>query len=255
MNILAIGDVVGTPGCDFLRKHLPRLKKQYDIDLCIVNGENSADGNGITPGSATHILTSGADVITTGNHVFRRREIYDYLDETPHVLRPANYPDGAPGSGYYIVDTGRVQVCVVSIMGTVYLDALANPFMVMDEILGKVGNAIVVVDFHAEATSEKKALGFYLDGRVAAVYGTHTHVQTADEQILPRGTGYMTDIGMTGPALSVLGVDPQLAVKRFVTKMPVKFLNATGPSALNGVVLCIDDKTKLVNSINKVKVE
>jgi len=255
MNILAVGDVVGTPGCDFLRQHLPALKKLYNIDLCIVNGENSADGNGITPGSATHILTSGADVITTGNHVFRRHEIYDYLDDTPHVLRPANYPDSAPGHGYYIIDTGRVQVCVINLMGTVYLDSLASPFFVIDDILSKIGRSIVIVDFHAEATSEKKALGYYLDGRVAAVYGTHTHVQTADEQILPRGTGYITDIGMTGPSVSVLGVDPQLAIKRFVTKMPVKFQNAPGPCALCGVILCIADKTGLVNSINKVRIE
>jgi 2',3'-cyclic-nucleotide 2'-phosphodiesterase len=255
MNILAIGDVVGTPGCDFLRKHLPSLKKLYHIDLCIVNGENSADGNGITPGSAMHILTSGADVITTGNHVFRRHEIYDFLDETPHVVRPANYPDAAPGHGYFTIDTGRTQICVVNLMGTVYLDALANPFFVIDDILSKIGRAIVIVDFHAEATSEKRALGYYLDGRVAAVYGTHTHVQTADEQILPKGTGYMTDIGMTGPSVSVLGVDPQLAIKRFVTKMPVRFQNATGPSSLCGVRLCISDKTGLVNSIEKVRVE
>ena len=255
MNILAIGDVVGTPGCDFLRKHLPSLKKLYKIDLCIVNGENSADGNGITPGSAMHILTSGADVITTGNHVFRRHEIYDFLDDTPHVVRPANYPDSAPGHGYFTIDTGRTQVCVVNLMGTVYLDALANPFFVIDDILSKIGRAIVIVDFHAEATSEKRAMGYYLDGRVAAIYGTHTHVQTADEQILPKGTGYMTDIGMTGPSVSVLGVDPQLAIKRFVTKMPVRFQNAAGRSSLNGVRLCISDKTGLVSSIEKVRVE
>jgi metallophosphoesterase, MG_246/BB_0505 family len=255
MNILAIGDVVGTPGCDFLRRHLPALKKLYQIDLCIVNGENSADGNGITPGSAAHILSSGADVITTGNHVFRRREIYDFLDENPHVLRPANYPDSAPGRGFYIVDTGRLQVCVVSLMGTVYMDALANPFLTMDDILGKVGKALVLVDFHAEATSEKKALGYYLDGRVSAVYGTHTHVQTADEQILPQGTGFITDIGMTGPSASVLGVDPQQAVRRFVTKMPVKFQNAQGPSFLCGIVLCIDNKNMQTISIEKVRIE
>lgn len=255
MNILAIGDVVGTPGCEFLRKHLPGLKKLYSIDLCIVNGENSADGNGITPGSATHILTSGADVITTGNHVFRRREIYDYLDETPYVLRPANYPPSAPGHGCYIVDTGRTRVRVINLMGTVFMDALENPFSAADRILSETEDCITVVDFHAEATSEKRALGFYLDGRVAAVFGTHTHVQTADEQILPGGTGYITDIGMTGPSISVLGVDPKLAVKKFVTKMPVRFQNAPGPVALNGIVLCINDNSGLVNSLNKVRIE
>lgn len=255
MNILAVGDVVGTPGCEFLRQHLPSLKKLYKIDLCIVNGENSADGNGITPGSAMHILTSGADVITTGNHVFRRREIYSFLDETPYVLRPVNYPDSAPGGGYYIIEVGHVQVCVVSLMGTVFMDALSNPFLTMDNILHTIDCPIVIVDFHAEATSEKKALGFYLDGRVSAVYGTHTHVQTADNQILPGGTGYMTDIGMTGPSVSVLGVEPKLAVNRFVTKMPVRFKNATGPSFLCGAVMCINDKTGHVISIEKIQVE
>jgi hypothetical protein len=255
MNILAIGDVVGTAGCDFLRKHLPSLKKTYHIDLCLVNGENSADGNGITPGSAMHILTSGADVITTGNHAFRRREIYDFFDETPHVLRPVNYPASAPGHGYYIIDTGRTLVCIVNLMGTVYMDSLDNPFFAIDNILGEVGNAMVIVDFHAEATSEKRALGYYLDGRVSAVFGTHTHVQTADEQILPRGTGYITDIGMTGPLNSVLGVESALAIQRFVTKMPVRFATAPGACSMCGVILDIDDKTHLTNSINRVRIE
>ncbi|HEX2939383.1 MAG TPA: TIGR00282 family metallophosphoesterase [Ruminiclostridium sp.] len=255
MNILAIGDVVGTPGCEILRKRLPSLKKYYNADLCIVNGENSADGNGITPGSATHIFSSGADVITTGNHVFRRREIYNYLDETPQIIRPANYPGSAPGIGYCYVDMGRSKVCIVNLMGTVYMDALANPFLLMDEILNKIEDTIIIVDFHAEATSEKKALGYYLDGRVSAVYGTHTHVQTSDEQILPGGTGYMTDIGMTGPKNSVLGVDPKLAIRRFVTKMPVRFQNATGESSVCGVLLCIDDKNGRAFSIEKIYVE
>jgi hypothetical protein len=254
MNILAIGDVVGTAGCDFLRNHLPALKKMYGIDLCIINGENSADGNGITPGSAMHLLTSGADVITTGNHVFRRREIYNYLDENPHVLRPVNFPKSTPGQGSYVIDTGRAQVCVVSLMGTVFMDALDNPFLVMDEILKNTGNAIVIVDFHAEATSEKKALGYYLDGRVAAVYGTHTHVQTADEQVLPRGTAYISDIGMTGPYNSVLGVDSDAAIQRFVTKMPSKFTQASGSCSLNGVVLDINDKIyrTTIAKVNKI---
>lgn len=255
MNILAIGDVVGSAGCEFLRNHLPSLKKIYDVDLCIVNGENSADGNGITRGSAIHIITSGADVITTGNHVFGRHEIQNFLEENPHVLRPANYPDAAPGNGYYIVDTGRAQVCIVSLMGTVYMDALGNPFHTMDHILKEVGDSIVIVDFHAEATSEKRALGYYLDGRIAALYGTHTHVQTADEQILPHGTAYITDIGMTGPITSVLGVDPKPVIHRFVTKMPSKFTTAPGPCSINGVILDINIKTHLANSIKRVRIE
>jgi metallophosphoesterase (TIGR00282 family) len=255
MNILAIGDVVGSAGCDFLRKHLPSLKKTHKIDLCIVNGENSADGNGMTPNSAMHILTSGADVITTGNHVFRRREIYDFLDENPQVLRPANYPESSPGHGVYAFDTGRTLVCIINLMGTVYMDALDNPFLKIDSILNENKNAIVVVDFHAEATSEKRALGYYLDGRVSAVFGTHTHVQTADDQILPHGTGYITDLGMTGPTNSVLGVDTRLAIQRFVTKMPVKFTTAPGACSISGIILNIDDKTRFTTLIKKVRID
>jgi metallophosphoesterase (TIGR00282 family) len=255
MNILAVGDVVGTPGCEFLRDHLPALKKLYNIDFCIVNGENSADGNGITPGSAMHILTSGADVITTGNHVFRRHEIYNYLDETPYVLRPLNYPESAPGNGYYITEVKHVPVCVVNLMGTVFMDALSNPFSTMDSLLKKIDCPVIIVDFHAEATSEKEALAFYLDGRVSAVYGTHTHVQTADNRILPGGTGYMTDIGMTGPFMSVLGVDPKLAIKRFATKMPIRFKNASGPCYLCGQIMCINDKTGHIISTEKIQVQ
>ncbi|CDZ23638.1 putative protein ymdB [[Clostridium] cellulosi] len=255
MNIMAIGDVVGTSGCEILRKRLSSLKKLYKIDLCIVNGENSANGNGITPESAEHIFASGADVITTGNHVFKRHEIQDYLEEKPYIIRPANYPSSVPGKGYCIVDMGKFRVCVVNLMGTVFMDALANPFEVMDDILSKVQDAFIIVDFHAEATSEKKAMGFYLDGKVSAIFGTHTHVQTADEQILPNGTGYITDIGMTGPSLSVLGVDPKLVIRRFVTKMPVRFQNATGPASMCGIILCIDDKNGRTISIEKICVE
>lgn len=255
MNILMVGDVVGTAGCEFLRSHLPTLKKTYNIDLCIVNGENSADSNGITPGSALHIMTSGADVITTGNHVFHRKEIYNFLDDNPNVLRPANFPEQVPGNGYYIVDTGRTQVCVVNLMGTVYMDALDNPFLKMNKILSEVGNCTVIVDFHAEATSEKKALGYYLDGKVAAVCGTHTHVQTADEQILPKGTAFITDLGMTGPSVSILGVDSKPVIQRFLTKMPARFTPAPGPCTLNGVILDIVDKTHLANSIKRIQIE
>lgn len=256
MNILAIGDVVGSAGCDFLRRHLPALKKMNGIDLVIANGENSADGNGITPASAEHLFTSGVDVITTGNHVFRRKEIYNLLDENPRILRPANYPAGTPGRGYTVIDTGRVNVCVVNLIGTVYLDSFDSPFLTADAILREAGSGLLtVVDFHAEATSEKRALGFYLDGRVSAVFGTHTHVQTADEQVLEGGTGYISDLGMTGPYRSVLGVDPQLVVRRFLTKMPVRFANADSPSFLSGVILDIDNKTKRTNFIKRVQIK
>lgn len=259
MVILAIGDVVGSGGCAFLRDHLPALKKLYGIDFTIVNGENSADGNGITPASARHIFTSGADVITTGNHVFRRRELHDMLDENPFLLRPANYPERDPGHGWCVVDTGRMQVCVVNLMGTVFLDSLDNPFYKADAILReiqeKVGEAVILVDFHAEATSEKRALGLYLDGKVSAVYGTHTHVQTADEEVLPKKTGYITDIGMTGPIHSILGVEPGPVLERYLTKMPVRFVNAGAPYRLCGVIFDIDNNTKTTNSVKRVQIK
>ena len=187
MNILVIGDVVSDIGCRFLRKKLPAFKKLKDIDFCIVNGENSAAGNGITPLSAQELFTSGADFITTGNHVYRRKEVYDLLDESEFIIRPCNYPEANPGKGYSIVDMGRYSVAVINLMGTMYMESLENPFTAVDRVLKEIGNAtpVILVDFHAEATSEKQALAYYLDGRVSAVYGTHTHIQTADDSILP----------------------------------------------------------------------
>lgn len=255
MNILAIGDVVGKAGCDFLREHLQALKKINQIDFVIANGENSAEGNGITPASAEHLFTSGVDVITTGNHVFRRREVFNYLEENSRIIRPANYPEGAPGNGVCVVDTGKISICVVNLIGTVFIDNFDNPFKAIDHILAGIdGNPIIIVDFHAEATSEKRALAFYLDGRVSAIFGTHTHVQTADEEIFPGGTGYLTDVGMTGPSRSVLGVDSKNVIKRFLTKMPVRFSNAEGPCLLSGVIFDIDYKTRRTNFMKRLQI-
>lgn len=255
MRFLCIGDVVGHAGCAFLRKTLPAFRKVKGIDFVIVNGENSAEGNGITPASAEDLFTSGADVITSGNHVFRRREIYPLLDDDPRLLRPANYPASAPGKGVTVVDTLRARVRVVNLMGTVFLDSLDNPFLTADRLLSDAEPMITIVDFHAEATSEKRALGFYLDGRVSAVFGTHTHVQTADEQILPKGTGYLTDAGMTGPCESVLGVEPSLIVNRFLTKMPCRFANASGECSMNGVILDINNKTFHTDFIDRIQIK
>lgn len=251
MKILAIGDVVSSQGCDYLRCNLPKLKKEYQADFVIVNGENSAVGNGITPKSAQHIFTSGADVITLGNHALRRPEIEDYLDENEFVIRPCNYHPSAPGRGSVILDKGRNRVAVINLQGAVYLDNIENPFYGIDREIKNVkadGANIIIVDFHAEASGEKKGMGFYLDGRVSAVFGTHTHIQTSDEQILPNGTGYITDIGMTGPYYSVLGVTPEIAIKKMKTNLPVKFTNPDGVCTLEGVVMEIDDKTgKTIN--------
>jgi metallophosphoesterase (TIGR00282 family) len=256
MVILAIGDVVGSGGCEFLRSHLPSLKKLHGIDLVIANGENSADGNGITPYSAEYLFTSGVDVITSGNHVFRRKEILSYLEDHQRLLRPANYPSCTPGNGFCLIDTGRAAVCVINLIGTVFMDSYDSPFLAADAILKQIGpNMITIVDFHAEATSEKRSLAFYLDGRITALFGTHTHVQTADEEILPGKTAYLTDVGMTGSCLSVLGVDPQLTIQRFLTKMPVKFVNGKAPYFMSGVIFDIDNKSRTVNSVNRLQIK
>ncbi len=254
MRILAVGDVVGTCGLECLREKLPELKKDKKIDLCIVNGENSSDGNGITPASSEHIFVSGADVITTGNHAYRRKEMYDFFDDNEFVIRPANYSKNNPGHGVCVVDMGRVSVVVVNLMGNIYMgDTLDNPFDVIDKILEKhSANRIIVVDFHAEATSEKRAMGFYLNGKVSAVFGTHTHVQTADEQILSNGTGYITDLGMTGAVDSVLGVKPEIIIEKLKYNMPARFDFGRGQAALSGCIFDIDDKTGKTIGVERV---
>ncbi len=245
MKILAIGDVVGANGCDFLRKTLPSFKRNNGIDLCIANGENSAQGNGILPQSAEHLLTSGADIITTGNHAFRRFEIYNKFDEEGYpLIRPANFYRTAHGKGCYIIDKGFMKIAVINLSGTVYLENNDNPFDCIDRILDEVSDCrIKIVDFHAEATAEKRAMGFYLDGKVSAIFGTHTHVQTNDAQVLPLGTGYITDIGMTGPVQSVLGITPSLAIEKIRTNLPVRFENPDGECKMEGCIFEIDNKT------------
>ena len=252
MNILMIGDVVGESGCEKLRRHLPSLKREFGAQLTIVNGENSAKGNGITPDSADHIFQSGADVITGGNHSFRRREMYDRYTTDPFVLRPANYPDSAPGSGLCIVDKGRYQIGVISLMGQVYLPATRCPFSLAEELIAQAkeqGCKIIVVDIHAEATSEKKALAYELDGKVTAVVGTHTHVRTADARLMQKGTAYITDVGMCGPFESVLGVCPSQSIALLKDKLPVRFTEAQGDCQLDGVVITVDDATGKATAI------
>lgn len=255
VNVLAIGDVVGSVGCRFLREKLPALKKQENIDLVIANGENSADGNGITPSSAEHLFTSGVDVITAGNHTFRRRESYSKFDECPSLIRPANYPEGTtPGRGYTVFDLGRMRAAVINLMGCMYMEPLDDPYKVIDGILKKLDTKIIILDFHAEATAEKLALAYYLDGRISAMFGTHTHVQTADERILPHGTGYITDAGMTGPTESVLGVKSELAIKKFREKLPVRFETDTGKCHADCIKFTIDEKTGHTIFLKKIKI-
>lgn len=252
MTVLMLGDVVGANGCAAVRAVLPQLKKEYKADIVVANGENSAVGNGILPSSAKHLFDSGVDVITTGNHVFRRREIYPILDESSGVIRPANYPEQNPGTGVFIFDSLKYRLAVINMMGTAMMEPLKNPFDTVDAILKGLDAKAVLLDFHAETTSEKRAMGFYLDGRVSAVVGTHTHVQTADEQILPNGTAYITDVGMCGPRDSVLGVKPEAVIKRFRTSLPTRFENPDGTSIINAVAIEIDHSTGKALSIERI---
>lgn len=257
MNILAIGDICGKLGSEYLLNKLPVIKKEYNIDLVVANGENSAEGNGILPSSAEMLFASGVDVITGGNHTIRRHEIFPFLDENKFCIRPANLPDSIAGSGISIVDMGYTTVAVINLLGVVYMESMDCPFKTVDRMIKQAveaGAKIILVDFHAEATSEKRAMGFYLDGRVSAVFGTHTHVQTADEQILPNGTGYITDLGMTGVKHSVLGVEKDIIIQKLKDKLPVRFKGAVGEVELNACIFNIDKVTGHTLSIKRIVV-
>lgn len=239
-RVLAVGDVVGRPGLDYLRRQLPRLRRELRVDFCVVNGENAAMV-GMTPDQAETIFDAGADVITLGNHTWNQRELAVYLDDNPRVLRPANFAPQLPGQGYAVCETDFGPVAVVNLIGRCNLDFNAdNPFIKMDGLLKKLAGMPLLVDFHAEATSEKLAMGFALDGKAAAVWGTHTHVPTADLRILPQRTGYITDLGMTGAMDSALGVDPRQSIAMFRGELTSRFQPAPGPRWLCGAVFTID---------------
>lgn len=252
MKVLCIGDVVGTPGMDFLCDQLPGIKHRYNIDFVVVNGENSdRNGTGLSHADAEDLLQY-ADVVTTGNHCYRRAGEELYL-ENEAVLHPANFPYTQDTAGCCLIDMGRLGVVrVINLMGVAWMEPIDNPFKRADELLAQGDAKYTIVDFHAESTAEKKALAFYLDGRVSAVFGTHTHVQTADEQVLPQGTGYITDAGMTGPVLGVLGVQPDSAVQKQRTHQMVRFEVAEGPCMLNGVIFTLDDKTGLCTNVERI---
>ena len=241
MKLLFIGDVVGEVGCLFLQKQLPKLKKDYQIDIAVVNGENSANGNGITAYSSKQIFRAGADIITTGNHAFQRRTDWKIFDNDC-IIRPANYGDACVGKGYTILDMGSCQIAVINAQGLLFMQTLENPFDTVDNILKQLETPCIFVDFHAEATSEKKAMGFHLAGRVTAVMGTHTHVQTADACILEGHTGYITDVGMTGVEDSILGVRKDVALDRMRLHLPTRFQEAEGDCFLNGVIVEFEKK-------------
>ena len=256
VTVLCVGDVFGEPGRKAVQTLLPRLRKQYEVDLAVVNVENAAAGFGVTPLIARTFLDQGVDVMTSGNHIWDRKEVIGYIVKENLLLRPANYPPGTPGTGSVVVKAGPHKVAVLNMMGRVFLPHLDCPFRKADEEIARLrqDTPIIIVDMHTEATSEAQAMGWYLDGRVSAVVGTHRHVQTADERLLPQGTAFITDLGMTGPVDSVIGVEPALAISRFLTQMPNKFEPAKGPAALHGAVIRIDPDTGRALSIERLRV-
>lgn len=256
MKILFIGDTVGEPGRRAIEELLPKIIKRDGIDFVIANGENAAGGSGITPSIADQLFECGVDVITSGDHIWKKKEIVEELGSDRRVLRPANYPNGAPGFGYGVFESSSgINVGVMNIVGRVFMQAVECPFRVAKEIVDKIKDKarVIIVDMHAEATSEKIALGYYLDGTVSGVLGTHTHVQTADEKVLPGGTAFISDAGMTGPFDGVIGRKKEQIIRRFLTQLPTKFEMAEGDIQLHGVILDIDDKTGKANSIKRVQ--
>lgn len=242
MKILALGDVTGDIGVSYLYENLRRFKRSEGIDLTIVNAENSASGNGLDKSSAEGLFSAGADILTSGNHVFRISAAHRFIDESPFILRPANYPDECPGRGYLIYDCGRERILVMNVLGTVYTESLACPFETVENILKREeGNyTLSFLDIHAEATSEKAAVARHFDGRITGVFGTHTHVQTADARILPRGTGFITDLGMCGPVNSILGVKCDRVIDKMRLHLPRKFEYADGEASATGAIFTVD---------------
>ncbi len=255
LHILAVGDVVGQGGVTCLSRHLRTLQREHNIHFTVVNGENAA-GLGLLPHHAEEIFDAGADVITLGNHTWGKLQIKDYLEDNPYILRPANFAPNLPGRGFGIYEGPHgLRLGVMNLMGRFELDSnLSSPFLMADQILAEEGAQadLVFLDFHAEATSEKGAMGWYLDGRVQAIWGTHTHVPTADGQILPKGTGFITDLGMTGPSRSVLGVKPENSVARFLGQLPRRYEAADGPNKLGAVLFVIDTERKCCCQVTRL---
>lgn len=257
MRILFIGDVVGRPGREAIEKLLPEIVRSDDIDLVIVNGENAAGGLGITPNVAEQLYSCGVDVITTGNHIWKHKEIQEFIAKHRNLVRPANYPDKTPGVGFTIVSCQGTEVGVINLAGRVFMPSLDCPFRAAQRAIKEISSKtpIIIVDIHGEATSEKAALGWYLDGKASAVVGTHTHVQTADEQILPLGTAYITDVGMTGPYDSVIGMRKERVIEQFITQLPVRFEVAQDKVRLCGVVLEIDSTSGRAQGIKRIRMD
>jgi len=259
LRLLFLGDIFGKPGREAVKNKLQSIVQEQEIDMVVANGENAAGGLGITPSICDNLLSMGIDVITSGNHIYKKKEIYEYLKKEARLIKPANYPPSTPGHGYYIssgAHAGSKSVAVVNLCGRVFIDNLDCPFRTMENILAKLRKEtnIIIVDFHAEVTSEKVAMGWFLDGKVSAVIGTHTHVQTADERILPQGTAYITDAGMVGPRDSVIGVKKEIIIERFLTAMPHRFEVSTLDVWINGVIVDIDNATGHADSITRLNI-
>ena len=256
MKILAVGDIIGSAGIKKLKNTLPKIRERENIDFIIVNGENSAEGMGITERNFNDIIEENVDVVTMGNHTWGKKDIFKFIDH-PKLIRPANYPKGVVGKGYNIYKCKNKKIAVINLIGRVDINVLSeNPFVLAKELVEKLQREtdIIIIDFHAEATAEKIALGYFLDGKVTAIYGTHTHVQTADETILEKGTGYITDIGMTGPKKSVIGMDVDASVKRFETTLPERYKIAVGECIFNGVIFDIEDNTNKVKENKRINI-
>ena len=254
INILFLGDVVGPNATKYLEENLRGVISKEKIDFVCINGENSARGNGLDKNGLSRLISSGADAITTGNHVFKNIDTLSFIDDNTHIIRPANYPDNVQGRGYYIFDMFHYRIIVINMLGVVNLEPLNNPFDTIDKILEKEKNNYdySLVDFHAEATSEKYVFAYYVDGRISCVLGTHTHVQTADEHILPHGTAFITDVGMCGPIESSLGVNPECVLKKLKYHVPVKFELSNNPIKAHGVIVSLSGATKLATNIKRI---
>jgi len=256
MRILFIGDIVGEPGRQAVKELVPKIQKKEGVEFVIANAENAAGGSGVTPALADELLGYGIDVLTSGDHIWKRKEILDYIETSRQLLRPANYPAEAPGLGWTVVKSkSGTEVGVINLIGRVFMQAVECPFRTAKAAVDKMKEKarVIIVDMHAEATSEKIAMGWYLDGMVSAIIGTHTHVQTADEKILPNGTAFLCDAGMTGPFDSVIGRKKEQILSRFITQMPVRFEMAEGDIRLNGAIIDVDEKTGKANSIKRVQ--
>jgi metallophosphoesterase (TIGR00282 family) len=255
MKILFLGDIVGNPGREAVAKYIPAMRKNGEVDVVVVNGENAAGGSGITENVARELFSFGCDVITLGDHVWDKRDVYPYLNSEAHIVRPANFASEAPGRGVCVVEIKGVKIAVIALLGRTYMKYLVNcPFRALDVVLGGLTDVkVILVDMHAEATSEKVAMGWYADGRVSAMLGTHTHIQTADEKILPKGTAYITDVGMTGPYDSVIGQIKERIIERYLTGMPNKFEVVASKATLCGVLVDIDPATGCAQSIVRIQ--